>query len=302
MSTALKTGEATTGSLWNKNSWHWEEKDYNKVAKSALTELLEDLSIPLPDGSSVKIHDVVPTGFASISVRKGKRVVVFEFAISMNYSGACSRGTIRIPEFSNDELDPIFRIDETLGDSKEYLRKSKVLKARLLEFIEFINSADSTDMNLDKQRREDEALRAKAAQLEKGEEKTNIAKSVAEKELSNRANVNVCESSVWNVNSYHWEIRKLDKWAIDWITNKLHEFAATNIDISGECENSIRKGKKISIFNLLIKGVYLNAPFTINYETDETKITCSDQTVKAKLAEKLDERVFSKFLSELNAQ
>ena len=35
--------EAGAGSLWNKNSWHWEEKNYTKWAKETMKEMLEKI-------------------------------------------------------------------------------------------------------------------------------------------------------------------------------------------------------------------------------------------------------------------
>ena len=32
------------GSIWNKNSWHWEERNYTEVAKKWLSENLTKIS------------------------------------------------------------------------------------------------------------------------------------------------------------------------------------------------------------------------------------------------------------------
>ena len=188
--TNLKTGEATTGSIWNKNSWHWEEKDYNKVAQSLIKEQIESLELVSPSGEQVKMKAVEPKGFCSISVRKGKKVIIFEFAINMEFVCGSTGGVVKIPEFSNDELDPVIRVEmKSENDSlKEFMRKTgaDAIKRSLGGFVEFINTVDtgSEVLTSDKERREKELEIARKAEQEKGEEKKKIAEQVKEKERS----------------------------------------------------------------------------------------------------------------------
>lgn len=310
-STGIKAGEAAAGSVWNKNSWHWEEKDYNNAAKSQLKDMLAGAPLQSKAGERIYLYDIDPTGFASISVRKGRKVLVFEFAISMKARCGDTTGSIKIPEFSNDELDPTFRVDCEDESMKEYLRKdgATVMKQELAKFVDFMNSLETGEsiIEADKQRREEELARAKQAELEKGIEKQRIAEAVIAKEREAVSNRTFVEASVWNPNSYHWETRKLDKWAAEWIKSQLHAPDFTDVTVSGEAENSIRKGKKITIFNLKIEGKYKGETFSVpsfsNEEGDDEfpKLTTSSSS-KSEIFSKLSQCVFSHFLSKLKDQ
>ena len=312
MSATLRTGDVATGSVWNKSSWHWEEKDYNKVAQAVLKDALESVVLRLGNQSQLKVFDVAPTGFASISVRKGKKVVVFEFAISMRFSGPGAEGTISIPEFSNDELDPVLRVHVTSGDDsvKEYIRKTKDIQAGLAKFVEFINSVETGDSVLesDKQRREHEQAVTKKAEEEKGVEKKQIAEAVRSREQEQMATKPLAEASVWNVNSYHWETRKCEKWACEWISNRLNsDKNFSKMGISGEAENSIRKGKKISIFNLHIEGQFEGHAFSAQLsneegEDEEPRVIGPTDEVRKRICQQLQSLVCKDFMSELGKQ
>lgn len=316
MTAELKTGEASTGSVWNKNSWHWEEKDYNKASQQKLKEVLESVVLPSASGEEIKLKSVEPSGFASISVRKGKKVVVFEFAISMQYECGAAKGLIKIPEFSNDELDPVLRVDLAQGDEsvKDFVRTSgaKHIKAALSKYVDFINSVETGDklIESDKLRREAEVSAAKQAEIEKGLDKQRIAETVKAKEREAIANKTFVEASVWNPNSYHWETRKLNKWANEWVSAQLGrnpDFAT--ITVSGEAENSIRKGKKISLFTLKIsgsfKGIEFNIPSFTNEEGDDDlmpKIVCQESSAKKEIESAFKSLVAENFLSAIKEQ
>ena len=312
--TTLKTGEATAGSIWNKNSWHWEEKDYNKVAHAMIKEQLESLELVSPSGDRIKINAVEPKGFCSISVRKGKKVILFEFVINANFECGSTRGTLKIPEFSNDELDPVVRVEmQNENDSvKEFMRKNgaPAIKQALGKFVEFINTVEtgSDVLTSDKERREKELEIARKAEEEKGDEKKKIAEAVKEKERAAIATKDLVEASVWNVNSYHWETRNLFKWADEWIRAQLQSTSFTDIDIKGEAENSIRKGKKISVFNLNLSGKFKGSDFQVaNFSNEEgddeiPKVKTDDSTIHSELVLELSNRVFNNFLTQMKTQ
>ena len=309
----VKAGEAAAGSVWNKNSWHWEEKDYNKVAQQKLREVLEGIALTSRSGEAIRFYDVEPNGFASISVRKGKKVVVFEYNVSMNFRTSSTTGTIKIPEFSNDELTPTLRVDSSDEAIKDYLRKEGAgeVKTALAKFLQFVNSAETGDslIEADKKRREEEIARAKQAEVETGTEKQRIAEQVKAKEQQAVSTRTFVEASVWNPNSYHWETRKLDKWASEWIRSRLDQSPAfTDIVVSGEAENSIRKGKKISIFNLKIEGKYNGEPFSVpsfsNEEGDDEipRVTATTSDLRKEISTELTSSVFKHFLMEMKDQ
>eukprot|EP00746_Dinoflagellata_sp_MGD_P065363 gnl/MRDRNA2_/MRDRNA2_27240_c0_seq1.p1 gnl/MRDRNA2_/MRDRNA2_27240_c0~~gnl/MRDRNA2_/MRDRNA2_27240_c0_seq1.p1 ORF type:complete len:580 (-),score=170.95 gnl/MRDRNA2_/MRDRNA2_27240_c0_seq1:96-1835(-) len=118
---------AAEGSTWNANAWHWEEKPATDWAKQRLTSRLENLSIQLLGGSAqAKLTDINVTGDASVSVRKGKVIVLFSLAISCKWIATLAgsddgedaygaealvkdatkgEGTLKIPEFTSEEAE-----------------------------------------------------------------------------------------------------------------------------------------------------------------------------------------------------
>lgn len=310
--TTLATGEISTGSLWNKNSWHWEEKDYNKVAREFIIKCIEDAS-STSEETQIRYHDVVPNGFASISVRKGKKVIVFEFAITLKFSTSNGCGSVFIPEFSNDELDPPCRVSLDSGEerARELVKVKGVseIKRALASFVEFMNTVETGEdlVEADRKRREAELAEAKKAELEKGSEKLRIAETIKTKEQEALADRKFVEASVWNPNSYHWETRKLDKWAADWIGEQLKLHPFERVSVSGEAENSIRKGKKISLFNLKLSGRYMEKEFQVPCFSNEAgdddipKVVFEGEEI-IDLSKRLKELVFDQFLSQLKLQ
>jgi activator of HSP90 ATPase len=103
---------AASGSLWNKNSWHWEEKNYSEWAQGKVTEIITSTQVKDPsNGETYKFtisDDQMKNykkGFATISVRKGKKVVCFEFSnISFGWSSSKGySGSVTVSEFSSEE-------------------------------------------------------------------------------------------------------------------------------------------------------------------------------------------------------
>jgi len=121
----ITSQESVEGSSWNANAWHWEEKPATDWAKQRLTSRLESLSIQLLGGGAhAKLTDVSVTGDASVSVRKGKVIVLFSLAISCKWSVSLTgtdeeaygaealvkdatkaEGSLKIPEFSSEEAE-----------------------------------------------------------------------------------------------------------------------------------------------------------------------------------------------------
>ena len=60
-----------TGSVWNPNSWHWEEKDYTKIAKEVIEMKIASLII---ESNGIRITNKCKEvkGDAQVCVRKGK--------------------------------------------------------------------------------------------------------------------------------------------------------------------------------------------------------------------------------------
>jgi len=60
------------GSIWNKNSWHWEERNYTDLAKKWLQEILVRIEVENKEQQvRVRLYEVKSIdGNASITIRK----------------------------------------------------------------------------------------------------------------------------------------------------------------------------------------------------------------------------------------
>jgi len=60
------------GSIWNKNSWHWEERNYTDLAKNWLQENLVRIEVENKEQQvRVRLYEVKSIdGNASITIRK----------------------------------------------------------------------------------------------------------------------------------------------------------------------------------------------------------------------------------------
>lgn len=97
-----------TGSVWNPNSYFWEEKNLNKWSQDKLHELFDDFKHTVPNGS-LRIIQCEIKGDSSISIRKGKKIFSFDFDIDLkwkidlkeNDDESAINGHFKLPEVSN---------------------------------------------------------------------------------------------------------------------------------------------------------------------------------------------------------
>ena len=109
--------EASTGvgSIWNKNSWHWEERNYTELAKKWLGENLPKIAVDSQkEKAYVRLYEVKSIeGSASITIRKQKQIFLFEFKLEVYFdsednSGAGEEkrmGRLLVDEFNQDDID-----------------------------------------------------------------------------------------------------------------------------------------------------------------------------------------------------
>ncbi|CAA9988003.1 activator of Hsp90 ATPase, putative [Plasmodium knowlesi strain H] len=271
------------GSVWNRNSWHWEEKNYNKWGESYIKNKLSDLKIEKED-LSVYFDRVDISGNASVSIRKGKQINSFEYVIKFDW--VCSKtgqdkeyagGTAEILDFSNCSVeDNDYAINiELIGDKEESKRAYEILrkegkekiKDALKNFPEDLLKHDSNESNKEQKILAEEEEKLQKAKLQSAQQNqpegvtTNIANNANHVKEENKEEGKK-EGSIWNINNYHWEEKCLTKWAQEELKNMLDTSTiqlSNNIslqlfssEVDGEASSSLRKKKKIIIYDLKI--------------------------------------------------
>ncbi|KAL4473219.1 hypothetical protein ABPG72_015600 [Tetrahymena utriculariae] len=176
------------GSVWNVNSWHWEQKNYTPQAKKLLEEIILSISIE-QDGVKVqnsKIKSI--NGDAEINVRKGKQILCYEFNVEVDFKAENdeedSDGYFKIHDINPDDLD--FEIDHVTlntknkcGDiAKRIIQKQmkEELKKLLKDFTQQLAEYESNPEKLkqDEQKRLQNQEATQKAREEKGKEKEKI--------------------------------------------------------------------------------------------------------------------------------
>jgi activator of HSP90 ATPase len=282
------------GSIWNKNSWHWEEKNYTEKAKLFLTENLSKLEHEAftPRASNIKITKVKDIkGSAVITIRKKKQMFLYDFEIELEWEATEregdeeAKGTIKIFEFHQDDDDDDINLEIKADKETHYSdearsainssTKSKIIKI-LEDFKDLMKQIDADEKKIraDGEKRMKEEEEMKKAVEDKGDEKAKIFDEIKQKESELRAQKEAVKQatnqvddaakgtgSVWNPNSYFWETKNLDKFSHEIINEHLANFVhtvpngslkVTKCEITGEASASIRKGKKITVFDYAI--------------------------------------------------
>ena len=125
------------GSVWNNNSYHWEEKSVNKWAEETLKRVLS-LFYYKQDRAMLTIKEVKDLkGESSVSVRKGKKIVTYEYSFKLVYLCAMSdetnskvlgsvEGQYECHELSNDILDDgeEWEFDASISKGDDALKKT----------------------------------------------------------------------------------------------------------------------------------------------------------------------------------
>ena len=131
-----------SGSLWNPNNWHWEQKNYNEVAKKLLCDRLAPLVF---ERDGVKFMVTKPpkvTGHAELSIRKGKTIAIFELAADVDWRAESDvdecEGSAKLNDINESDFD--FTVDDiTAKGEGDFPKKAKTLVKKFLK-DEVINS------------------------------------------------------------------------------------------------------------------------------------------------------------------
>lgn len=116
----------------NVNNWHWAELDLAPWAKERLTALVVGLAAKnVPDKGWVKVTKLEKCeGEASVSNRKGKRIVAFELNVTCKWEGSVDydevSGELLLPYISEDVEDSAYEIKLTAKDAKDDSHKKAI--------------------------------------------------------------------------------------------------------------------------------------------------------------------------------
>lgn len=105
-----------SGSVWNNNSYHWEQKSVDKWSEDTLKKILGTFYFKL-ENATLSIKEVKDLkGESSVSIRKQKKIVTYDYNIRLLWKCDMGdstntkvigtvEGEYEMPEMSNDVLD-----------------------------------------------------------------------------------------------------------------------------------------------------------------------------------------------------
>ena len=253
------------GSVWNKNAWHWEEKNCTKWGTQAIIELIEAIEYKVGAYNITITKGVKATGESNVNVRKQKLLYLYEFTIKGDWKATliekpteCVSGTFEVLERNQDDDDLHLTIN--VNDSKITPVFEKIAKELRKEMYSRILASFNKFMSLYQEFISRDMLKASQEQQQIETQKMEQANKSAPLCLPVKIETEA-KGSDWNVNSYHWEEKPLFKWTTDRIKELFAalKFASTDFTIllktvtpTGDANLNIRKGKKICTFDMKV--------------------------------------------------
>jgi len=279
---------AACGSLWNVNSWHWEDKNCMDLVRAEIQLALQRCSdtslkhVTMLGGASILFSKVQVKGDGSFALRRGKRILCFEVMVSFAWEardehggplGAKGSGTIT--ELTQDDDVPCVAIevsatfsggsDAKVAGSWMQTHGSRViaecLSTSALSSAILKAEEDRIDTSADAALRAHERAKTYAAEQVMGEVREKLATEQRSCEEARRVHTEVVQGSMWNTNSWHWEERPRTEWAHTWLKKELQDLSISllgglatasfsAVQVSGDASISIRKGRSIVLFQL----------------------------------------------------
>eukprot|EP00435_Cladocopium_sp_Y103_P031165 s1909_g7.t2 len=142
--------------VWNVNAWHWEEKPMTDFSIKWLSRELQGLSLKILSGlAELEFRDVQVTGDASVTVRKGKPIILYLLRVESRWEAAGTaqglgeaKGSLILPELSSEDgpNSSLIQIETTSDTSRHRLgsavRKEGIpaVRALLRKFEEALRS------------------------------------------------------------------------------------------------------------------------------------------------------------------
>ena len=104
------------GSIWNKNSWHWEERNYTELAKKFLSDNLVKIVVEneTKPACTIRLYEIKTIeGNCSITIRKQKQIFLYEFKLDIYFDAVPKEdigeekamGRVTVDEFNQDDDD-----------------------------------------------------------------------------------------------------------------------------------------------------------------------------------------------------
>ena len=155
------------GSIWNKNSWHWEERNYTELAKKILSENLIKIAFETENPHlKIRLYEIKEMiGSASITIRKQKQIFLYEFKMEIFFEAEDLEGKeekrmgrVKVEEFNQDDDDiDVSVVCEKSGDFTAVVKKFLMSDAKkeILRIVNDLkNELKSIDANEEKLRRD----------------------------------------------------------------------------------------------------------------------------------------------------
>ena len=122
-----------TGSVWNTNSYHWEEKSVATWANDTLRAVLSGFTHRMSDVTMSVTEITTLSGEASVSIRKGKKIISFDYNMDLKWKAVLAdaegnqvsqlEGKYVLPEVSNEDEWDEWEVRVEFGEDPDNLRE-----------------------------------------------------------------------------------------------------------------------------------------------------------------------------------
>ncbi|CAK71525.1 unnamed protein product (macronuclear) [Paramecium tetraurelia] len=185
------------GSIWNPNSWHWEEKNYTTIARQLIEQKIKAIKVESGDIILTNIELKSISGDAQVNIRKGKQVLVYDFDIEVEWRGSNesdeAEGTYKIKDLNS--LDNDFELIHINSRSKTkisdkckdmvkrdmHMKLKESFKTLMQEIGQF--ESDPEKLKKDQEARKHAEEQIKQAKEQNGELKERIFQEQKLKEM-----------------------------------------------------------------------------------------------------------------------
>lgn len=265
------------GSIWNANSWHWEERNCLEMVSAEIRRALENCGkthfqhVRELDGSGAVLKDVEVKGEANILLRRGKRFVNYEVDVSFKWEARDEfghtlgvKGTGEVSSLTHEEDEtPEVVIKLSAGACGSNVNAGKAVGGWLKQKgarhigesiagekitpVVLAAVAAQADSKSDAARRAEELAKTALAKQESGMKQARIYTEQKQIEAASRvaaqSEKTTVDGSVWNPNAWHWEERSMTSWSQTWLTREL---VALSVPLCGGTASAVLSGVDVS--------------------------------------------------------